>query len=75
MPDNVKLLPCPFCGGSDIHSSHIRDGRQITCRDCGASIFAYQPNAEAEARMKWNRRTLPSLEELERGLEGGGTKQ
>lgn len=50
------LLPCPHCGGNHIRSGHIRDGRSIGCRDCGASVHAFQPDAEARAIAAWNRR-------------------
>lgn len=45
---------CPFCGGGRIHDYHIQDGRAVGCRDCGRSIHAYNPNATAEAYLKWN---------------------
>lgn len=57
-----KLLPCPFCGEVErISDSHIRDGRSVGCRNCGASVLAWQPDATKKAIAKWNtRHTAPS---------------
>lgn len=50
------LLPCPFCGGADIRSYPIRDGRAFACADCSGSVLAYEPDAYGKCLGKWNRR-------------------
>jgi Lar family restriction alleviation protein len=55
------LKPCPFCGGNQIQAGHVRDGRCIGCTSCGAVVRAYHPNAESNAREKWNTRATPTL--------------
>lgn len=54
----TTLLPCPFCGGSDVRyfPPSVSDGppRVMCCADdCGADIEA---DHEADARRRWNRR-------------------
>lgn len=58
------LLPCPFCGGINIEDSYIRDGRSVSCKTCGASVRAFQPNALAEARARWNTRAESEIASL-----------
>lgn len=45
-----QLLPCPFCGSTNLDMRDARDF--ITCRDCGAE-GPYQPGVAAHA---WNSR-------------------
>jgi len=59
---NIKLLPCPFCGGeanldeltptpyNDQHSTYYSVG----CINCGIGFYE---NTEDEAIAAWNRRT------------------
>jgi hypothetical protein len=47
------MNPCPFCGSRKVRSIFIRDGRAIAC-GCGASVRAFQPDAERKAREAWN---------------------
>lgn len=55
-----ELKPCPFCGGSNIIADvYIRDGREVGCRDCGASCHAFNPDAGSRAISKWNTRISP----------------
>ena len=55
------LLPCPFCGDK-ASTRHIRDGREVWCRGCGAAGSpAFHgpltiPSAEDRAIAAWNRR-------------------
>lgn len=57
MSDELKLKPCPFCGGEAfVHmlGNEIAKGYYIACDECGAKtiVFGY----EAEAIEEWNRR-------------------
>lgn len=49
-PGMATLLPCPFCGGTDIQSLVHLDW--VACDGCGASL----EDAEPSARELWNRR-------------------
>jgi Lar family restriction alleviation protein len=46
----TDLLPCPFCGSSNIHD--LKNLDWIACEDCGAQI----EDGEPSARELWNRR-------------------
>lgn len=67
--------PCPFCGGTSLRidsadlynklvEMHGRAAIEVRCRNCDASMFAYQwaedpgtyPEWLARLRDKWNRR-------------------
>lgn len=50
------LKPCPFCGCEKILDGFIRDGREIFCGECRASVTAYHPDASKRAAERWNRR-------------------
>ncbi len=53
----VPLEPCPYCGGTRIENNrHIRDGRKVQCRDCGASVYEFEPKANERSIAKWNNR-------------------
>jgi len=61
-PEQVRLEPCPFCGGDKARTIHIRDGRKVACicGACGKPEFhgpLDKPDAEARAIAAWNRRT------------------
>lgn len=45
-----SLLPCPFCGSSNIHD--LKNFDWVACQDCGAQI----EDGEPSAREIWNRR-------------------
>jgi len=57
-----ELAPCPFCGGTRVKTTWVRDGIQAFCQDCGARgtpAFhgpATLPTAEERARIAWNTR-------------------
>ena len=64
------LLPCPFCGGEQVRDSWIRDGRQLGCRLCGASVHAFEPNASSKCVEKWNARAIGTIAALSRPPAG-----
>lgn len=54
----VELKPCPFCGSTAIKDDvYQRDGRMVVCRECHASVGEFNPEANAKAITKWNRRS------------------
>lgn len=60
MSKEIKLKPCPFCGGSDINTCTTDFGDAdgplyvcVECYDCNASVYA---EFEETAVAKWNRR-------------------
>lgn len=54
------LKHCPFCASLRIKAHYIRDGQSLGCRDCGASVRAYNPNAVDKCIELWNRRERQS---------------
>ena len=53
-----KLLPCPFCGGENIHSTYFNWTPAIMC-ECGAVMtvqMGFGTNKEAELVRRWNTR-------------------
>lgn len=62
--DNATpILPCAHCGGENITSSYIRDGRSFGCNDCGVSVISFNPDARAKNLKKWNTRAETSANE------------
>jgi restriction alleviation protein, Lar family len=59
------LKPCPFCGCEKILDGYIRDGREIVCSECRASVAAFHPDASKRAAERWNRRSEPALSAAE----------
>jgi hypothetical protein len=69
--DGDELNDCPFCGSSFLELAPNEDGdrKAVHCGDCkavGPLSYYFDPdenddvaNAEAEAREKWNARTMP----------------
>ena len=56
----IKLKPCPFCGGRAVPKAWCLPFRAavrqiITCEDCGAMSWPYIDNL-ATASEAWNRR-------------------
>ena len=59
MSEELKLLPCPFCGGTNLR---VCTGEYVHCPDCGTDgpFFICMKGDEdhtAEAIAAWNRRT------------------
>ena len=55
MSEEIKLKPCPFCGGNDVVAEETYMSGYVRCRGCGAEGgFRYSHD---EAVAAWNRRT------------------
>ena len=54
----IKLKPCPFCGGKHISLWENQDGLcHVECRDCNVeTTYTVPPNAREKAVRMWNRR-------------------
>ena len=67
-----KLLPCPFCGGENIHSTYFNWTPAIMC-ECGAVMtvqMVFGKNKEAELVRRWNtRKPMDHYEDLEERLQ------
>ena len=72
--DDVKLLPCPFCGGEptfdDWNTSYRPDSKPlwgVVCKSskCAGEIGFFNTDP-AIAQAEWNTRPLPTDEEVER---------
>ena len=53
-----ELLPCPFCGGTDIYcadAGHKTGVWFVQCEDCGATFPHF--DSKEEAITAWNTRT------------------
>ena len=53
-----KLLPCPFCGGSDVHLRRHSPAHMswVSCRDCGLEAPSETGTTDEDAVAYWNRR-------------------
>ena len=65
MTDEIKLKPCPFCGGeaeiiSDVYGIMCKGFALVTCKDCGAKSDKSEESIDYCAKQvvadKWNRR-------------------
>lgn len=60
---NIKLKPCPFCGGEPSFGMSVSGDRHIfvCCPDCLASSNSLAPcgDTEEDAAELWNKRTQP----------------
>jgi Lar family restriction alleviation protein len=58
-PENAKLLPCPFCGGTDVHVINPAPGatgRYVACEGCMVEgPWAAGEDASRKAADLWNR--------------------
>ena len=52
-----ELLPCPFCGGTDVDVMFACNIVYVGCRDCNAEGGKWR--TEKTAVKHWNRRALP----------------
>jgi len=53
--ETAPILPCPFCGSTNIHDLPNFDW--VACQDCGAQI----EDGEPSARELWNRRVKSGI--------------
>lgn len=51
------LLPCPFCGGTDIEEKHRHDYNSVKCKSCRATM-AQSDIGYGDAGKLWNRRHI-----------------
>ena len=61
----MNRLKCPFCGaGTWVRMTTVspRSGWEVSCTKCGAMMTSYE--TDAEAITAWNRRALPTREEV-----------
>lgn len=72
----IKLLPCPFCGGEAELDNSVANAVSVECTVCHASspIFLRMSDREQKAIESWNtrkpmERILTRLEEEERTLQ------
>jgi hypothetical protein len=60
-PSEVRLRPCPFCGGKAVLKNYIIEAA-IYCDDCPAKMMAGHNATEdtgiAEVTWRWNKRVL-----------------
>ncbi|HIE3859058.1 TPA: Lar family restriction alleviation protein [Pseudomonas aeruginosa] len=62
-----ELLPCPFCGTSDLlgfEPSYEGGWTIVKCRKCGCSGSTGRSTSEREAIAWWNRRAKPEQSDL-----------
>ena len=53
----IKLLPCPFCGGNNVgvwHNQFFESGFEVHCYDCHFGLMPV--GTEEEAIEQWNTR-------------------
>lgn len=64
----IKLLPCPFCGGeAKLHHNSLTDKFKVWCSECDCRTDVYSDEEEAINRWKTRKpmeRILKRLEEL-----------
>lgn len=54
----VALLPCPFCGETDLVADFHRLHGSIECKNCGCTVPLPEKSPEIQA-LRWNRRAAP----------------
>ena len=57
MKEELKLKPCPFCGG-EAHLQNWSDGAYVWC-ECGVKTETYLHSGTEKAIEAWNRRAEP----------------
>lgn len=56
MAEEIKLKPCPFCGGEAEMLGEDDGMYQVVCQNCAANIDDFDDEKEVAAE-KWNTRT------------------
>lgn len=68
--NEIRLKPCPFCGGEGCLQEHIYVGYTnrygVVCLDCGVETRQFSRTKE-DAVEVWNSRTNEECEEREKG--------
>ncbi len=59
----TDLLPCPFCGSTNLYYEHERPQGYICCSDCGAEGPCYGLPADKTGLQAWNSRALEQLDD------------
>ena len=56
--DSSELLPCPFCGSSNLdHGDNWSCGDgYVHCNGCGCTMSSFADDREQDAMRKWNDR-------------------
>lgn len=61
LPEHFKLLPCPFCGSTDIYYKKyqhaVGERWSVVCGGCIAEIDCGYAEQKSTARDLWNKRT------------------
>lgn len=53
----VKLKPCPFCGGKiEKYTFPLKGAQMFICYKCGADVCFYGAEYDPKATEAWNRR-------------------
>ena len=57
----AELLPCPFCGGTDVHLRHLASASMswVSCAGCGLEAPSETGVTDDAAVAYWNRRAAP----------------
>jgi transcription initiation factor TFIIIB Brf1 subunit/transcription initiation factor TFIIB len=65
MTDDTKdLMPCPFCGGTDLYADLVCIGGRIECNYCGCVLQLPEKSPDTQV-ISWNTRSTPPPEVIE----------
>lgn len=60
-----KLLPCPFCGSSNVGFSEIDDYSFVICNGCGCGVTSTDTYPELDPVSAWNSRSVVVVDSSE----------
>lgn len=64
MTEEMKLLPCPFCGNGNVVEIGLEEmGRDVYCPRCQASVV-WTGDAKGDVIARWNHRAPSDLSRL-----------